>query len=141
MVFYFTDNLVTYFITAAGASWSPQLHELITLVKLTEMELRITLAVVHVPGVVMIEQGTNGQSQGVWVTPLHAHLTQTASMWLCLRPWISTIPGPSTSSTPTFLIHLLPGDDTNHGRANGKSIRLPHRVVSSTGDGPTSDHF
>ena len=25
----------------------------------------------------MIEQGTDGQSQGVWATPLHAHLTQT----------------------------------------------------------------
>ena len=35
----------------------------------------IQLHVVHVPGYTMIEQGTDGLSRGIWVTPLHNHST------------------------------------------------------------------
>jgi len=100
-VFYFTDNMVTYFIVASGASRSPQLHSLILSIKLLEMELGITLVVVHVPGVVMIKQGTDGQSQGVWTTPLHAHLTQTAINAAIFAPMVFDYPW-----TQQFL-HLL----------------------------------
>jgi hypothetical protein len=35
------------------------------------MELNCCLQVVHVPGVAMIEQGTDGLSRGVWASPFH----------------------------------------------------------------------
>jgi hypothetical protein len=36
-----------------------------------EIRLKCTLQVVHVPGVVMITQGNDGLSRGVWAFPLH----------------------------------------------------------------------
>ena len=36
-----------------------------------ELELGCSLQVVHVPGIVMIGQGTDGLSRGVWATALH----------------------------------------------------------------------
>jgi hypothetical protein len=71
-VFYFTDNLVTYFITSAGSSRTPALHTLIRRVKELELALDLHLVVVHVPGVVMIQQGTDGLSRGIWATALHS---------------------------------------------------------------------
>ena len=64
VVFYFTDNQVTYFIAASGSSSVSRLHRLITEIRHLEMELGIQLIVIHIPGVVMIEQGTNGLCWG-----------------------------------------------------------------------------
>jgi len=70
-VFYFTDNYVTYCIVSSGSSPSPELHKLIEAIRLLELELNCTLVAVHVPGVVMIRQGTDSLSRGVWVSPFH----------------------------------------------------------------------
>jgi hypothetical protein len=79
-IFYFTDNATTYWIAASGSSRYPKLHELIEEIRLIELELECQLQVIHVPGVVMIQQGTDGLSRGVWSTVLHeledqSHLT------------------------------------------------------------------
>jgi hypothetical protein len=70
-VFYFTDNLVTYYVVNGGCSRTPSLHELVRAVKLAAQKLGIRLEVIHVPGTAMILQGTDGHSRGVWVSPYH----------------------------------------------------------------------
>jgi hypothetical protein len=71
-VFYFTDNSTTYWIGASGSSPSPRLHQLIREIRMLELELGIQLEIVHVPGFIMIRQGTDGLSRGIWMTPLQA---------------------------------------------------------------------
>jgi hypothetical protein len=73
-LFYFTDNSVTYYAVSAGSSTSPHLQDLVRRIKLLELSLGCLLEVVHVPGVVVIDQGTDDLSRGVWISPLHAHI-------------------------------------------------------------------
>jgi len=67
-VFYFTDNITSYCVTNNGSSTSPSLHALLRKIKLLEMELNCRLEVVHVPGLLMIQQQTDGLSRGVWAS-------------------------------------------------------------------------
>ena len=69
-VFYFTDNSTTYWISSSGSSASPALHRLIEEIRLLELELTCTLQVIHVPGLLMIDQGTDGLSRGIWMSAL-----------------------------------------------------------------------
>ena len=75
-VFYFTDNSTTYFIMNSGSSRWERLHALIVEIKLLELRLEINLVVIHVPGKVMITQGTDGLSRGVWMSQLHQQMDQ-----------------------------------------------------------------
>jgi hypothetical protein len=61
-MFYFTDNLVMYYVIQGGSSASPELHKLALHTKLLELELGCHLEVIHVPGTLMIRQGTDGLS-------------------------------------------------------------------------------
>jgi hypothetical protein len=70
-VFYFTDNSTTYYICHAGASPSPGLHAIIRKIKILEARLNIRLEVIHVPGTLMIYQGTDGLSRGIWLSMQH----------------------------------------------------------------------
>ena len=71
VLMYFTDNLVTYYIVNSGSSTNPALHRMIMKIKILELKLGIELQVIHIPGVTMIQQGTDGLSRGVWMSPLH----------------------------------------------------------------------
>jgi len=64
-VFYFTDNIVTYYIAHSGGSSVAALHRLIRNLKTIELQLDIHLEVVHVPGKHMITQQTDGLSRGL----------------------------------------------------------------------------
>jgi hypothetical protein len=75
-VFYFTDNSAVYWILASGSSKSPKLHQLIKSIRILELCLGCHLQVVHVPGLLMIPQGTDGLSRGIWMTALQG-LTNT----------------------------------------------------------------
>lgn len=77
-VFYFTDNSVTYYVTSSGSSTSPGLHGLVEQIQLLAISLGCFLEVIHVPGVVMIEQGTDGLSRGIWMSTLHPEQSQKA---------------------------------------------------------------
>jgi hypothetical protein len=77
-IFYFTDNSTVYWVSQGGSSPSPRLHEAIEEIKLIELELNCILQVVHVPGVIMILQGTDGLSRGVWATPYQGTMDQRA---------------------------------------------------------------
>jgi hypothetical protein len=74
--FYFTDNIVTYYAMAKGASRIPTLHVLVVACKELEAELGCHLAPVHVPGTTIILQTTDGLSRGVWCTALHEQVSQ-----------------------------------------------------------------
>jgi hypothetical protein len=68
-LFYFTDNLVSYYVVQNGSSSSPALHDLVRQIKILEMKLGCRLEVVHVPGRLMIGEGTDGLSRGLWISP------------------------------------------------------------------------
>jgi hypothetical protein len=53
-LFYFTDNLVSYYIVSNGSSSSPELQKLLRQLKYLELVLDIQLKIVHIPGLHMI---------------------------------------------------------------------------------------
>ncbi|CAJ1968834.1 unnamed protein product [Cylindrotheca closterium] len=69
-VFYFTDNSGVYWIATTGSSKRRDLHQLLSEIRLLELDLQCVLQVVHVPGRVLITQGTDGLSRGVWMSTL-----------------------------------------------------------------------
>lgn len=85
-VFYFTDNEVTYWVAQNSSAKHPHLHALIEQIRLLELELDIELHVIHVPGVVMISQGTDGLSRGIWMSQLHKLYPQYSLTGSVFRP-------------------------------------------------------
>ena len=67
-LFYFTDNLVTYYIVSGGSSASPELQKLLRRLKYLELSLGIRLEVIHIPGKHMIDQRMDGLSRGLRLT-------------------------------------------------------------------------
>jgi hypothetical protein len=74
--FYFTDNSSVYYIIKGGSSKNSELHQLARNIKIMEIELQCRLEPVHVPGVLMIDEGTDGLSRGLWLAP--ARLTRSS---------------------------------------------------------------
>jgi hypothetical protein len=70
-LFYFTDNMVTYYIVHNDSSTSPSLHKLIRQIKILELLLKCRLEPIHVPGRLMIQQGADGLSRGIWMPAEH----------------------------------------------------------------------
>ena len=70
---YWTDNMVTYDIFRRGNSKSLRLWTLLLQIKILELELGCIVQVIHVPGTIMITQGTDGLSRGVRLQALAAH--------------------------------------------------------------------
>jgi hypothetical protein len=75
LVYFFSDNLVTYDVLRKGLSKSIALQKLVLYIKALEIELGCGLKVIHIPGMVMIHQGTDCHSRGVWTAPLN-NMTQ-----------------------------------------------------------------
>lgn len=73
-VFYFTDNSGVYWICSSGSSRSPGLHRLLQEIRCLELSIGCTIQTVHVPGLIMIMQGTDGLSRGIWLSSLHQHM-------------------------------------------------------------------
>jgi hypothetical protein len=69
MVFYMTDNLVSYYVINSGSSCTPGLLQLALEIKELCLKLGCQVEVVHMPGTVMILLGTDGQSRGLWMAP------------------------------------------------------------------------
>jgi hypothetical protein len=72
-LFYFTDNYLAYYIIKGGSLKNVELHRLARDIKHLEIQLGCHLQLVHFPGVLMIDEGTYGLSQGMCLVP--AHLT------------------------------------------------------------------
>jgi hypothetical protein len=99
-VFYFTDNLVTYYVMQNGSSSSPELHKLVRAAKLLELQLQCRVEVVHVPGKLMIIQGTDGLSRGIWIAPERLFRSSLAESLLTLEAV------PFSPIFGTWLLHL-----------------------------------
>jgi hypothetical protein len=85
-LFYFTDNMVTYYIVHNGSSTSPSLHALIRRIKILELRLKCRLEPIHVPGRLMIQQGADGLSRGIWVSADHLLRSSVEESRLTLGP-------------------------------------------------------
>jgi hypothetical protein len=70
VLYYFTDNIVTYHAFRKGTSPSPPLRDLIQTIKLRELQYHCRVETVHIPGTAMIRQGSDGLSRGLWLTNL-----------------------------------------------------------------------
>ena len=67
-LFYFTDNLVTYYVVNGGSARSPTLQAQIYDIKSSELSLQCVLEVVHIPGTSIIAQGSDDLSRGMWIS-------------------------------------------------------------------------
>ena len=85
-LFYFTDNSATYWICQKGSSRHPHLHEQVVKIRALETQLSCHLWVIHVPGRVMIQEGTDGLSRGVWMTPLQQSIPREVLMPAIFAP-------------------------------------------------------
>jgi hypothetical protein len=59
---------IMWSITAAPPV-APALHKLVRNIKLLEIQLGCQAKLIHVPGKLMIVQGTNGLTRGMWISP------------------------------------------------------------------------
>jgi hypothetical protein len=99
MVFYFTDNEVTYNICKKGSSKTLSLHILVQQLKALELALGCRLEVIHFPGTTMIIQGTDGLSRGIWENDLDTDFKSFA-----VEVFLPALP--SLSLTKWALIHI-----------------------------------
>ena len=72
VLWYMTDNQVTYDVCRRSKSFSLELLKLVQKIRILELSLGCRLEVIHVPGKLMIRQGTDGLSRGVLLQPLSA---------------------------------------------------------------------
>lgn len=79
-LFYFTDNSATYWICQKGSSKHPHLHEQVVRIRSLETRMQCQLWVIHIPGKVMIQEGTDGLSRGIWITPLQEQIPREVLM-------------------------------------------------------------
>jgi hypothetical protein len=99
MVFYFTDNEVTYNICNKGSSKILAQHILVQQLKTLELALGCLLEVIHVPGTNMITQGTDGLSRGIW-----ANVLNTDFNYFAVEVFLPDLP--SLYLTKWALIHI-----------------------------------
>jgi hypothetical protein len=59
-IFYFTDNMTTYYVVQNGSSKSRELHKLICALKTLEVLVGCRIEGIHVPEVLMIDEGSDG---------------------------------------------------------------------------------
>ena len=93
VVFYFTDNSTTYFIVNKGSSKFAPLQTLVYEIKILEVQLGIFLEVVHIPGRIMIVEGTDGLSRGLWIDRATAASTVVMSEVFAPLPYSPELHG------------------------------------------------
>ena len=123
-LFYFTDNSVTYYVTSSGASPSPGLHALVEEIQLLSLRLGCQLEVVHVPGVVMIDQGTDGLSRGIWLSTLHPERDQAELTAAVFAP----LPVDMKLAAEYMQLHSLPGPAMLHHWLHPRGPHLFHHL-------------
>ena len=69
VLWYFTDNQATYDFCRRSTTPSVELFKLLQKISILELKLNCHLDVIHVPGVLMVEQGTDGLSRGILAQP------------------------------------------------------------------------
>jgi hypothetical protein len=94
MVFYFTDNEITYNICKKGSSKTLSLHILVQQLKALELTLGCRLEVIHVSGTTMITQGTDGLSRGIWANGSNTDFN-TDFKYFAVEVFLPAFPSPS----------------------------------------------
>ena len=85
-VFYFTDNLVTYFAVNNGSACNWELQALLYHIEKLDHTLGCFLEVAHIPGTTIIKQGSNELSRGIWMSPdVHLGSQQPTYCWNAAR--------------------------------------------------------
>ena len=67
--FIFTDNFVSYWILTSERSKIPALHQLVLRILHLTSKYGIRLVIIWVPGELMIEEGSDGLSRDLWISP------------------------------------------------------------------------
>jgi hypothetical protein len=109
-MFYFTDNEVTYHIVNGGSSREPRLQKLIHEIKALEILLQCHLVVIHVPGKLMIVQGTDDLSRGIWISPLRERIPTRQLLARIFAP-VDLHPGWQQWCQYQFQLPVLPPTD------------------------------
>ena len=112
---YFTDNMVSYDIFRKGTSKSLRLWQLLLDIKVLELSLECIVQVIHVPGTIMISQGTDGLSRGVTMQRLASHQSNSLIplMWRAapvsppLLSWTLSVLPPLWSPSTQWLSKLI----------------------------------
>jgi hypothetical protein len=101
MVFYFTDNEVTYNICKKGSSKTLSLHILVQQLKALGLTLGCRLEVIHVPGTTMITQGADSLSRGIWENGFNTNFKSFAvEVFLSVAVPVSDAMDPQTYWAP-----------------------------------------
>jgi len=79
-LFYFMDNLITYYIVNGGSARNPDLQALIYSIKDLEQSLGCMLEVVHIPGTSIIDQGSDDLSHSVWLSSHQEYIPAPLTM-------------------------------------------------------------
>jgi hypothetical protein len=112
-LFYFTENSTTYHCVHRGSSTSPQLHRLVQLLKLLEIQQGCRLDVIHVHGTTMIQQGKDAQSRGVWRSSLHDNSHNITADVFCVALPINLAHSSAPVSSFKWETDLSAGDPTD----------------------------
>ena len=120
LLIYFTDNLVSYELLSKASSGSSGLQELLREIKLLEVEMHCQVLAIHVPGVAMIRQGTDGLSRGIWMAPFRDRLSpleetlrvfRAAPVTPSVLNWISEFMSVNVPRLPVERVILSDFDD------------------------------
>ena len=110
-----TDNMVSYYILQSGSSRNSSLHELVIRIQLQLIHLQIDLIIIWIPGSLMILEGSDGLSRGLWITPCKNGILSSAYIPKHFRAaphgkdifdWIVHISG--CPDTPRWVNHMRP---------------------------------
>ena len=132
-VFYFTDNLVSYYIAHSGGSTSVELHKLIRRLMFLLIKLDIHLEVVHVPGRHMISQQTDGLSRGLAFSNSRLSRSPREELLRLFRglrytpdliPWLMTMTGRTWGHRPLQHIDSV-GDWSFHDVVGRSTVWTP----------------
>jgi hypothetical protein len=102
MVFYFTENEVTYNVCKKGSSKTLSLHLLVQQLKDLELALGCRLESIHVPGTTMITHGTDGLSRGIWANGFNTYFKS-----FTVEVFLSALPSPSLTKWALHNIEIL----------------------------------
>jgi hypothetical protein len=124
MVFYFTDNEVTYNICKKGSSKTLSLHILVQQLKALELTLGCHLEVIHVPGTTMITQGTYGLIRVIWANGFNTDLKSFA-----VEVLLSDLPSISMTKWARSHIEILEEHAPWWNVETGTSLWAPQNLM------------
>jgi hypothetical protein len=132
MVFYFTDNELSFNICKKGSSETLSLHLLVQHLKALELGGGCRLEVIRVTGTTMITQGIDGLSRGVWANGLNTDFMSftvqvflPALLSLSLTKWALSHIGMYEEYAPWWNVETDTSSREPHNANNTLSVLSP----------------